>query len=988
MNKIAFSIVSLLMITVFFQITACSTDKTLEKRNLKSYEWKTKESNGYSYRYVENDPSQSRFYTLENGLTVILSPSEKSPRIQTFIAVKAGSKTDPATHTGLAHYLEHLLFKGTDKYGSLDWGKEKPLLDEIGALYEEYNSETDEAIRADIYKKIDQLSGEAAKYAIANEYDKMMAGMGGEGTNAWTSVEETVYIEDIPNNVINKFLTLQAERFRNPVFRLFHTELEAVYEEKNISLDRDDDKVYEAVFAELFPNHNYGKQTTIGTIDHLKNPSLVEIRKYFETYYVPNNMGIVMAGDFNPDEVIKSIDEAFGYMESKPVPEYNFKEEAPISKPIIKEVYGPEEESIMLGYRFPGAASNDAQMLALIGEVLTNGSTGLIDLNLVTKQKLLDAYAFPYVMKDYGTLLLSGQPTDEQSLEEVKVLLLGEINNLKSGKFSDEIITSIINNARKEILQVNEDYASRAYELVDNFVLGTDWKEKLTFVDWLADIKKQDIVDFANKYFGENYVAIYKKQGEADVISKVEKPTITPVNVNREAQSDFLKMINELPESEISPKWLNFDKDIQRSEAGKYKVLSVENKHNELFDLDFYVPTGKWDNKWLSLAVGYLEFIGTKDKTAEQFSKDFYRLATDYKIRTNDEETIISMNGLQDNFEESVLLIDDLLRNCVADDEALTAYLGRVKKSRENRKENKHIISFGLQNYAMYGANNPFNNTYTDEELASLKAADLVSIIHDLANYNHQTLYYGQLNGKEIAKVLEKVHVAPTTFAKLPVKQSYIKESQNSNVVLTAYYDMVQSEVFWLRNSDEFSPEKTATIALFNQYFGGGMDAIVFQTIRESMALAYSSYAYYREPKFKDDRYSFVAYVGTQNDKFKDATAAMNELLTNLPNSEVAVNNAKVSLLKKLATERTIGLDIIYFYIDSKNKGYDKDPRKIVYEELDKLDYQALNSFYKNEIGGKHYTYTIVAGKGKLKQTDLTTLGTIKHLELEDIFGY
>src|SRR5699024_1124806 len=272
--------------------------------NQQEQQWVTKTANGFTYRYVENDPSHTRFYKLDNGLSVILSPSHKKPRIQTYIAVKAGSKTDPADHTGLAHYLEHMLFKGTPKYGSLNFAKEKPLLDSIAALYEVYNSTTDEAKREKIYAKIDQVSGEAAHYAIANEYDKMMAAMGARGTNAFTSFEQTVYTEDMPNNVIDKYLGVQAERFRHPVFRLFHTELEAVYEEKNRSLDSDGSKVFKQIFALLFPHNNYGQLTTIGTIHDLKNPSLNAIRDYFNTYYVPNNMGIIMAGDFDPDKVI------------------------------------------------------------------------------------------------------------------------------------------------------------------------------------------------------------------------------------------------------------------------------------------------------------------------------------------------------------------------------------------------------------------------------------------------------------------------------------------------------------------------------------------------------------------------------------------------------------------------------------------------------------------------------------------------------------
>ena len=375
------------------------------------YQWKEAKSGGYTYKYVTNDPTQARFYTLKNGLTVILSPTKKDPRIQAYVATKAGSKTDPATNTGLAHYLEHMLFKGTDKYGSQDWAKEKAELDKIDALYEQYNKSKDELQRKTIYKKIDSISGVASKFAIANEYDKMMSAMGAQGTNAWTSFEETVYTDDVPASALDKYLTVQAERFRNPVLRIFHTELEAVYEEKNRSLDSDNSKVFETLFSTLFQNHNYGKQTTIGTVEHLKNPSLVEIRKYFNTYYVPNNMGIIMSGDFNPDEAIAKIDKAFAYMRNKPVQKYSFQPEVPFTAPVVKEVVGPDAESVAIGFRLPGNKDKDALLADLVGSILTNGKAGLLDLNLVKKQKLLRAGAFTYILQDHGVLWLNAAPT-------------------------------------------------------------------------------------------------------------------------------------------------------------------------------------------------------------------------------------------------------------------------------------------------------------------------------------------------------------------------------------------------------------------------------------------------------------------------------------------------------------------------------------------------------------------------------------------------
>jgi predicted Zn-dependent peptidase len=258
--------------------------------------------------------------------------------------------------------------------------------------------------------------------------------MGAQGTNAFTSFEQTVYTDDVPASAIDKYLTVHAERFRNPILRIFHTELEAVYEEKNRSLDNDGRKVFETLFASLFQKHNYGLQTTIGTVEHLKNPSLVEIRKYFNTYYVPNNMGIILSGDFNPDTVIATIDRMFGYMQSKPIKKYTFAPEDPIAAPVEKEIVGPDAESLTIGFRLPGNKDKDALLADLVGQVLTNGRAGLLDLNLVKKQKMLRANAFTYALIDHGVLYFSASPTSGQSLEEVKALVLGEIENLKKGK--------------------------------------------------------------------------------------------------------------------------------------------------------------------------------------------------------------------------------------------------------------------------------------------------------------------------------------------------------------------------------------------------------------------------------------------------------------------------------------------------------------------------------------------------------------------------
>ena len=576
-----------------------------------THQWKEGKSAGYTYKYVSGDPMQARFYTLKNGLTVILSENAKEPRIAAKIAVRAGSNTDPKDHTGLAHYLEHLLFKGTDKFGTQDWEKEKPYIEKITALYEIYNQTLDEEKRKELYKEIDQVSGEASQLSIGNEYDKLMASIGSQGTNAHTSMEETVYHEDVPSSSIDKFLTIQAERFRNPVFRIFHTELEAVYEEKNGSIDNDGRKVQEALLSIAFPTHNYGQQSTIGTIEHLKNPSLVAIRDYFENYYVPNNMAIILTGDFKADELIKKVDNHFSYMKAKPVQEYNPAPEKPLVGPVVREVFGPSAENMRVVYRVGAENSREALMLDLISSILSNGKAGLIDLNLNKQQKVLSAGAGLWQFKDYGVFMVMASPKEGQSLEEAKDLLLNEINNLKKGNFDDNLIKAIVANEKlSEILSLERNQ-SRASQLSNAFIMnkGAGWDRSVNYAEELSKITKKEVMDFANEFFANNYGVIYKRKGEDSNIVKVEKPAITPVELNTDKQSDYVTSIIAMPDSPVSPQWLDFNKDILKDKVNNLDVLYVQNKNNDLFRQYYYFDLGSYHSKLLPYAASYLSFL-------------------------------------------------------------------------------------------------------------------------------------------------------------------------------------------------------------------------------------------------------------------------------------------------------------------------------------------------------------------------------------------
>lgn len=952
------------------------------------FDWKEVTKGNYTYKTVEADALKTRYYTLKNGLTIILSVNKAEPRLQTMIATKAGSNTDPADHTGLAHYLEHMLFKGTDVYGTLDWKQESIYLDKIDELYEQYNSTTDELKRKDIYKTIDSVSGIAAKYAIANEYDKMMSLIGAKGTNAFTSKEVTCYVNDIPTNQIDRWLTIEAERFRKPVLRLFHTELEAVYEEKNRGLDNDNRKVYESMMAALFQKHNYGQQSTLGTIEHLKNPSLKEIRNYFYKYYVPNNMCIILVGDFNPDEVIQKIDAKFGVFQSKEVQPYIAATEPEITIPIEKTVFGPKDEWIQIGYRFPGANTKEAGMLQFMDRMFANGTAGLFDLNVMKKQKALQAYSYPSIMKDYSVFTLGGNPKAGQTLEEVKSLLLEQVENLKNGNFDDDLIQAVKNNFQKEQQDNSERNNGRANLMLDAFITDVPWNDALSFYDEVNNITKNDIVAFAKKWLNNNYVAIYKKTGKDSSIIKVDKPPIHEVEVNRNAQSDFVKKITETPVNTIEPTFLDFNKDIQKTIANGIPVIITPNKDNQLFSLYYYFDFGKTDLKQLPIALEFLKYVSTNKYTAEEISKEFYKLAADFSVNVDERNSYIQLNGLQNNFKKSVELLEHLLANGKPDQAVFDEFIKDFIMKRDNNKLEKYYILSGLDYISRYGIKNPFNNQLSNEDLRKIKVQDIVTIIKTITQYKHKILYYGPSDKTKLVAILTENHKIKLPFKPTPIGNKFTFRTITTNEVNFANYDMVQSEISWTRNSSFFNALNIPTISLHNEYFGGGMSGIVFQTIRESKALAYSTFAFYGMA-YKNTEPNFIrAYVGCQADKMNEAIAGMTELLDSLPYSEKLFSTTKNAIKNNYATSKIIKQSVLFTYLDAQRKNINYDVRQKTYQTLDKLAFKDILKFHQKNFSKKPYSINVIANDKKINLTDLDKYGKVSTYTLEQIFGY
>ncbi|WP_051102962.1 M16 family metallopeptidase [Hymenobacter aerophilus] len=945
----------------------------------------------YTYQTVPGDPLKARIYTLDNGLTVYLSDYKDAPRIQTYLAVRAGSKNDPATATGLAHYLEHMVFKGTSQLGTQNWAQEKPELDKIEALYEQYRAQrNDPAARQKTYHQIDSISGVAAKYAVANEYDKVMGAIGSQGSNAYTSVEQTVYQEDIPSNQLEKWAAIQAERMGELVPRLFHTELEAVYEEKNRGLDNDFNKEFEAINRTLYKKHQYGTQTTIGTIEHLQNPSITEIKAYYDTYYVPNNVALALSGDLDYDQTIRTIDKYFGQLKRKPVPTFEVAKEEPLTAPVITKIVGPAAENVMLGFRFPGSNTKDALVLRMIDKILSNGQAGLIDLNLNQQQKVLQAASFTNLFNDYSSHILYATPRQGQKLEEVRDLLLAQLEQVKKGDFPEWLIPAIVNNEQLQRTKSYESNAARADAMIEAFLAREDWKDYLQQFDDFGKITRDDVMRVARQYYGPGYALVYKRTGQDPNVVKVVKPAITPVPVNREAASDFYKQVMGMSSPDLQPVFVDYKQDIKETKlASGIPVYYTRNTENNLFNLFYVLDMGTNANQRLGLATDYLQYLGTGKYSAAELQQEFYKLGCSFGVQSDQDRTTISLSGLDSNMEPALQLFESLLAAPKPDAAALKNMVAGVLKARADAKLNKGVIlQQAMVNYAKYGPQNPFTTQLSEKELKALKPEQLTSLIQKLPTYQHRVLYYGPKAESGLTATLNQLHKTPATLAAVPANKDFAEQPLTTPKVYWVDYNMVQAEILFLSKGPVFDKTLVPTTSLYNTYFGGGMGSIVFQELRESQALAYSaSSRFANADKLGRSSYN-MSYIGAQADKLPEAMAGMELLLNDMPTAEANLQIAKDAIRNSIATDRITKSDILFSYERAKRLGLDYDLRRDVYEQTGKMSFADLLKFQQARIKGQPQTILVIGSKDRLNFKALAKYGKVEQLTLKEIFGY
>ena len=937
------------------------------------------------------NPLSVKEYRLSNGLTVWLNEDNSQPKIIGSIIVKAGAKDSP--NTGVAHYFEHILFKGTDKIGTINYAEEKIWLDSISEKYDELARLSDPEKRLEIQKEINDLSIKAAEYVIPNEFNKLISQYGGTGLNAGTSWDYTMYFNTFTPQYMKQWCEINSERLINPVFRMFQSELETVYEEKNMYADMLGSQAVEKTIEQFFKPHPY-QYPIIGSTENLKNPRLSEMEEFFKTYYVAGNMGLVLSGDFDTEEVLPLLEATFGKIQK-----------GSVEKPAI-EMPAPIEGRVDLKAKIPipfvrgnallwrGVPSNHPDEIALslaISFLSNENKTGLLD-KLTIDGKLMMSAAIPLSMNDAGAIAVIAIPNIPfQTYGSAQKLLFGALDKIKSGDISDEMFQSLkLEQERKHLLDL-ESLDTRNQKIIEVFAKGMTWSEYLKQTEKIKSITKQDVIDIANKYFSDNYFDVKKKTGKYPN-AKISKPPFKPIEaVNKEQESDYSKWLETLGSSEFTPRYLDFENDGPSVSLGDNRLVNLyhtPNDMNNVFSLTMNFEIGSRQLPTLSPLVSYLNYLGTDKQSVDQFNEELQQLGSTLNFNVHSTHFTISVSGFDDTFEETFKLVSYFLTNLKPDKSKLKKLTKEKKLEDKATRKSPDELSKALTEKVKFDKESEYLTRLSLKELKQVSGEQFISDLQKALSTEANFHYSGTLSQDQVAKIItqnfsiNKINLNSDNpdfkegIAYSQPKVFFYNDSKATQSIVQAYIlGPIQNS-----NYDKNLAQ------LFNTYFGSGMSSLMFQEIREFRSLAYRANSSVENPpvKLNDKAMRFNLFLSTQADKTTDAIQAVESLLAEMPLSEKRLKAAKESMINQAQSAYPNFRQKTQRVALYKRQGYSEDPNELLVEDVSEMKLQDLEDFYTKNIQGKTVVYIVVGNKKKIDMKQLEKIGEVEEMKVGD----
>lgn len=931
---------------------------------------------------LPGDPMGVTVHRLSNGLTVYISTDRQKPRFSAWIAVRAGSRDDPHDSTGLAHYLEHMLFKGSQQFGTTNFAREQPTLQRIAQLYDQLRTAGTPAERTKILGEIDAETQKDAAFAIPNEIDQLYAKLGIEGLNAFTSDEQTVYTCDVPSNRLEQWATIEGDRFQNAQFRQFWPELEAVYEEKNRTLDNPAERVSEALALALFPRHPYGTQTTIGTVENLKTPAYGDMVRFFQRWYAPNNVAILLAGDIDAEHALPVLEKAFGSWKPKalePAPPGSI---VPLHGRTQVDVVAPGEQSVEMAWQTVPLGSPDRVPLEVMDLLVDNSVSGLLNLDLVLTQKVPSAGSFPRFYNEAGLWAVRATARDGQGLDEVEKLLRGEVAKLKAGAFTQADLDAIILNQEvgdKEQLESNE---ARVARMAEAWIGHLPWSVEAGHIAAMRKVTRADVIRVANRYLGDSFVVVRRVRGTFEP-PKIKKPAITPIKLDTKRESALARKVLAMQVVPLEPVWLVEGKDYQRLKLPSGELVASHNGRHDLFTVTYDYRLGEQARPLLCHALELLDRSGAKGMSAVELKRKLFAMATTISTRCDQRDTQIYLSGIDRNLEASVALLDTWLRTAQFDDKTVAALAENRISQRNDQMQEPPVIAAALADWVDYGADSSFLTVPSNRQLKAATGRVLGKLLAQLPDYRHRTTYFGPRAAADAAKVV----VLGRHFRAVPPRRPVRYRRSKGTLIYEVPRAVAQSQVRIAVAKPPIGRAERPVANLYSQYVGGNMGSVVFQEIRETRGLAYSVWAFYKTGQYTRDQSALIAGMGTQSDKTITAVSTLLGLLRTLPISEQRLATARQALDEQYRSSRVDPRQAPLWVLQWEDRGEKTDPRPREWAAFKELSQSDLAAFAKKVASGPTLI-AILGDTARFDQAALKKLGTPRVVKADKLFGY
>lgn len=930
-------------------------------------------------------------YRLENGLTVWLNEDHSQPKVFGAVVVKAGAKDCP--DTGIAHYFEHMMFKGTDRIGTLDYESEKVLLDSIAMKYDELAMTEDTAARARLQKEINELSIRSSEYVIPNEFNRLINRFGGSGLNAATSYDATIYFNTFSPQYMVQWAEINSERLINPVFRLFQSELETVYEEKNMYGDFIGGQVMDTLMARYFGPHPYA-YPIIGSTKNLKNPRLTEMHKFFEDYYVASNMALILSGDFDAQQVMPILEKAFSRIRSGNAPKqekvmlppFNGRETMKVKFPI------PFIKAMGLGFRGVSANHEDQVALNIAVNLLNNANgTGYLD-KLMVEHKLMGALAINESMNEAGILAVAIMPKLLiQSYSSAEKMVWDEINRVKNGDFSDEMFNSLKLEQKRQYASSLENIDSRATIMMNLFSQGKSWNDYLNEVARIESITKEDVVRVAQKYFSNNYLCVTKSTGKYPK-DNLPKPAFSPVVPrNADASSSYAKQLEKIPEQQVAPRIIDFEKDVKTSKLTPLVTLyTTPNPLNDIFTLNISYGIGALEQPELMQLTNYLQLLGTESLSFEQFRSRLQSIGSTLAFDVTPDAFVMKVTGFDNHIDETMELVGDFIRHAKADDKKLRQIVDDAKVSEKAFFKSGDNVASALLEQVKYGDQSRYLRKLSLSQIKKLKGKDMLAIYDKVRSVQCDLHYCGTLPvEKVIGTIRQHLPLERMTIASNSPYYRELKQYDRPTVFFIDMPDMAQSIVYGYVKGDPVDDKASRHASrLFSVYFGGDMSSLMFQEIREFRSFAYRTSGRYQLPNHahKGTAGSFTAMLSTQSDKTLDALGVLDSLIREMPLKPERVEAVKQTLVNRINNDYPPFRNLSEKVASARMEGFDRDPAEEFLRDIATMDMQDISRFYREQISGRPVVYVIAGNRKHIDMKKLAEYGTIIKVKKKDIY--